>query len=256
MSDYETLGHISIATEPGDYFIPQHPVLKSNCTLSKIRVVFDGSAKAASQMSFNQCLYAGPKLQLDIVDILFRFRIHKFVFTTDVCKMYRQILVFPEYRRFQHILWRTSPLGDLKEYQLNTVTYGINSAPFLALRVVKDIADHDCAGFPEVQMGLREQTYVDDICLGADTEDEFSTLKSNLCSVLKRAGLELKKRSSNTVHVLEAVPPEDRVMESLIFDEGVCETTKVLGLQWDPVKDIFTFDSFSTTAVAASVATR
>ncbi|XP_060870209.1 uncharacterized protein LOC132944717 [Metopolophium dirhodum] len=249
MSEYETLGHMSVATEPGAYFIPHHPVFKSNCPSSKIRVVFDGSAKAASLLSLNQCLYAGPKLQLDIVDILFRFRLHQFVFTADVCKMYTQILVLPEYRRFQHILWRPSPLDELKEYQLNTVTYGINSAPFLALRVLRDIADNDCTGFLEVQLGLREQTYVDDICLGADTEDELLTLQSNLCSVLKRAGLELKKWSSNTVSVLEAVSPEDRVMESLSFDEDVCETTKVLGLQWDPAKDIFKFNGHSTTTV-------
>jgi len=249
MNEYETLGHMSIATEPGTYFIPHHPVFKPNCPSSKIRVVFDASTKSASQLSLNQCLYAGPKLQLDIVDILFRFRIHQFVFTADVCKMYRQILVLPEYRGFQHILWRSSSLDELKEYQLNTVTYGINSAPFLALRVLKDIADHECVEFPEVQNGLREQTYVDDICLGADNVNELLTLQSNLCSVLKRAGFDLKKWSSNTVSVLEAVPPEDRVMDSLTFDETVCETTKVLGLQWDPSNDIFKFDVHSTTTV-------
>lgn len=50
------------------------------------------------------------------------------------------------------------------------MTYGINSAPFLTLRVLKAIAEHDCARFSEVQVRLREQTYVDDICLGAVKE--------------------------------------------------------------------------------------
>jgi len=63
------------------------------------------------------------------------------------------------------------------------------------------------------------------------------------------AGLELNKWWSNTVSMLNSVPPENRVMKSLTFDEAVCETTKVLGLQWDLAKDIFKFNVHSTTAV-------
>lgn len=83
MSEYESLEHMSVATQPGVYFIPHHPVFKSNCPLSKIRVVFDASARSGSHLSLNQCLYPGPKLQLDIVDILVRFRVHQFALTAD-----------------------------------------------------------------------------------------------------------------------------------------------------------------------------
>jgi len=38
MSDYESLGHMSIAPSPGDYFIPHHPVFKGDVATSKIRV--------------------------------------------------------------------------------------------------------------------------------------------------------------------------------------------------------------------------
>lgn len=85
-------------------------------------------------------LFVGPKLQQDIVDILLRFRVHSVVFTADICKMYRQILVAPKYRTFQHILWRASPHDKVQEFELNTVTYGIGTAPYLALRVLKEIS--------------------------------------------------------------------------------------------------------------------
>lgn len=52
----------------------------------KIRVVFDASAKSVTGVSLNECLYAGPKLQLDIVDVLTLFRTHKYVFSTNICK--------------------------------------------------------------------------------------------------------------------------------------------------------------------------
>lgn len=108
---------------------------------SEIRVVFDASAASFTSASLNKCLFTGLKLQQDVVDILLLFRLSRYAFTTDVCKMYRQILVNPEYRPFQHIFWRDSPLAELKEYEPNTVTYGVNCAPYLATRVMKSIAD-------------------------------------------------------------------------------------------------------------------
>ncbi|CAI6360469.1 unnamed protein product [Macrosiphum euphorbiae] len=239
MLDYESLGHMTVADEVGTYYIPHHPVFNA---ARKIRVVFDASAKASSHLSLNQCLHTGPKLQLDILDILTRFRLHKFVFTADVCKMYRQILMRPEYRRFQHIFWRSSPVDELKEYQLNTVTYGVNCAPFLALRVLKDIAENECNDYPEVRDGLKYQTYVDDICMGADTEEQLSSVQSDLIAVLGRSALELKKWSSNSPRVLSGVAATDRVSEVINFDDKGGGMVKVLGLRWDPVKDIFGFD--------------
>ncbi|XP_008182023.1 uncharacterized protein LOC103309123 [Acyrthosiphon pisum] len=129
MSEYESLGHMSIAADAGTYYIPNHQVFNAD---SKKRVVFEASAKASSLLSLNQCLHTVPKLQLDILDILTRFRLHRFVFTANVCKMYWKILMRPEYRSFQHMFRCSSPLEALKEYRLNTVTYGVNCALFLA----------------------------------------------------------------------------------------------------------------------------
>jgi len=151
--------------------------------------------------------------------------------------MYRKTLVRQEYSRFQHILWRSSPFDELKEYELNTV----NCAPFLALRVLQDIADNDCDKFPEVLDGLRYQTYVDDICLGADTEALLVKIQSDLISVLGHSALELKKWSSNSSRVLSKTSATDRVPEVINFDDKEGCIVKVLGLRWDPVRDIFSF---------------
>ncbi|KAL4104118.1 hypothetical protein QTP88_019431 [Uroleucon formosanum] len=193
MSEYISLGHMSVATSPGRYFIPHHAVYRPAIDENKIRVVFDASAQSSRGPSLNNCLFTGPKLQQDIVDILTRFRVPKYVFTTDICKMYRQILILPEYRQFQHILWRPSPHDELVEYELNTVTYGVNCAPYLALRVLQTIASDDCDNFEFVRNALTRQTYVDDICDGADTMPSVLKLQSDLISVIHKAGLELKK---------------------------------------------------------------
>ncbi|XP_050528071.1 uncharacterized protein LOC126898172 [Daktulosphaira vitifoliae] len=232
---------MSIVTTPGVYFIPHYSVYAGSPATSKLRVVFDASATSGSKSSLNQCLYTGPKLQQDIVDILFRFRIYEYAFTADVCKMYRQILVLPEYRKFQHIFWRPSPLDKIEEFELNTVTYGTNCAPFLALRVLQDIAEQECTDLPQVRNALQRQTFVDDICVGASSTSELLQLQSDLQMVLGSAGLELKKWSSNSVQVLSAVLPENRAVTAVNFNDHDGGLVKVLGLQWQSYKNVFEF---------------
>jgi len=241
MAEYEALGHMSIAQKPGLYIIPHHAVWKQGNDQAKLRVVFDASACSASGRSLNDALYVGPKLQRDIVDVLLGFRLYRFAFSSDICKMYRQIQVNPEYRHYQHILWRASPVEALKEYTLNTVTYGVNSAPFLALRVLHDIADRCCTQSPSVQKALRLQTYMDDICTGAETLVEAQKLQRSLIKTLADHGFELKKWSSNSKELLKRIPKEDRASGSLSFDEEK-SMVQVLGLKWKSDKDTLSYD--------------
>ncbi|GFT99436.1 uncharacterized protein TNCV_3238941 [Trichonephila clavipes] len=95
----------------------------------------------------NRCTYlelyllgVGPKLQRDIFEILLNFRIPKIVFTADIEKMYRQILVADEDQKYQQILWRSNSNENISIYKLKTVTYGLASASFLATRCIKQIA--------------------------------------------------------------------------------------------------------------------
>lgn len=143
MSEYIALGHMFVTPSPGYYFIPHHAVYRPEDGDSKLRVVLDASTGGFHTSSLNSCLFQRPKLQQDIIDVLMRFRIHPYVFTADVCKMYRQILVNPEHRAYQYIFWKSFPHEVLVEYELNTVTYGVNCVPFLALRILQAITADD-----------------------------------------------------------------------------------------------------------------
>lgn len=44
MSEYESMGHIYVASCPGNYFIPHHGVRQIVGDFFKLRVVFDASA--------------------------------------------------------------------------------------------------------------------------------------------------------------------------------------------------------------------
>ncbi|XP_022164494.1 uncharacterized protein LOC111029685 [Myzus persicae] len=211
MSDYEELGHMSRAEGAGQYFIPHHAIQKAEGDNVKLRVVFDASAKCHSGLSLNQCLLVGPKLQQDIVDVLTGFRVHK----------------------------KDSLQVTVKEYTLNTVTYGVNCAPYLALRVLQYIADTDCEDFPDIQRALRNQTYMDDICVGAESLEAAQVLQTNLIRLLDRSGLDLKKWASNSSELLSNLKPEDCSGDPLTFDQD--NSVQVLGMRWNPKGDFFSF---------------
>ncbi|KAL6429476.1 hypothetical protein ACFW04_008260 [Cataglyphis niger] len=152
MQEYEVLGHMSpvrpaSAAGPADCFLPHHGVMRKGSPC-KIRVVFNGSSAVPSGASLNRHLKVGPNLLPALEDILLRWRVHRFVLASDIEKMYRQILVDPEDRSLQRILWRHDDQTTPRTYELNTVTYGLACAPFLAVRSLRQLADDEEARFP------------------------------------------------------------------------------------------------------------
>lgn len=119
MREYRALGHMEYVGQPGDhasgYYIPHHAVT------AKFRVVFNASARISTGVSLNDTQLVGPTIQDSLLHIIFRFRRFLIALTADVEKMFRQILVAPEHRQFQGILWRESPKRNLDVYQLTTL---------------------------------------------------------------------------------------------------------------------------------------
>ncbi|GBM61423.1 hypothetical protein AVEN_145433-1 [Araneus ventricosus] len=116
----------------------------------------------------------------DVFETISRFRRHKFAFTTDIQKMYRQILIDPDQQDLQRIVWKTGPNAEVSAYRLKTVTYGMSNAPFLAIRTLQQLAEDEKSRFPLASEVLLHDTYMDDIVSGApdletdDVEHSFS----------------------------------------------------------------------------------
>lgn len=120
----------------GKYIIPYHAVVKHVNNKIKLRVVTDASAYTSTGPYLNIILFSGPKLQGDIMDLLIYYRLHRYMFKADICKMYHQIIVSLSKHEYQHILLRNDPLSPLEEYELCTVIYGVASLPFHAIKVL------------------------------------------------------------------------------------------------------------------------
>ena len=59
----------------GVHYIPHHAVITRDKETTKLRIVFDASAKTEG-VSLNGCLNSGPCLVPNLFDVLLRFRCH------------------------------------------------------------------------------------------------------------------------------------------------------------------------------------
>lgn len=70
-------------------------------------LVFDASTVSSSGRLLKNVLCTGLKLQTDLHDVIFRYRLYKYIITADIIKMNRKILIHAEDRQFQHIFCNT-----------------------------------------------------------------------------------------------------------------------------------------------------
>ncbi|KMQ82960.1 hypothetical protein RF55_21343, partial [Lasius niger] len=191
--EYETLGHMERVEVPDtslrSVYLSHHPVFKEGSQTSNLRVVFNASCNTSNGTSLNDHLLSGPKL--DIAAVILRWRRHRFVYRADIAKMFRQILVSREDADYQRIFWRPLNSPTVLPFRLLTVTYGTAPAPFLAMRVLRQLADDDGKEFPEAVEVLRHSIYVDDVLFEADELSEARLVRDQLNKLLSRGGFHL-----------------------------------------------------------------
>lgn len=90
----------------------------------------------------------GSKLQTDLFALILRWRSYKFVYVTDIAKMFQQIQLHLFDVDYQWIFWRDNPKTELKSYRLLTVTYSTTFVPYLANRVLKQLARDEGKNYP------------------------------------------------------------------------------------------------------------
>ncbi|XP_075157748.1 uncharacterized protein LOC142231014 [Haematobia irritans] len=222
------------------FYLPHHAVIRPEHKSTKVRIVFNASRKTKSGFSLNDVLHTGPTLQSDLTSIILNWRKYQYVFCGDIQKMYRQIILHPHDRPYQRILFRGSTDGPIKDYQLKTVTFGINCAPFLAIRTLLQLASDYEGKYPRVAEILRRETYVDDILSGGFSMEEALKAQAELIEVLTQAGFPLKKIIANDPELLSHIPSQDLYdSDFLRFHES--SSTKTLGVKWNALSDSFTY---------------
>lgn len=224
------------SSPPEVWYLPHFPVIRMDKTTTKVRIVFDCSAKTDG-VSLNDAICAGPKLQKDLFDVLIRFRRNPVALACDIKEMYLQVEIEESDRPYFRLLWRD--LDSSREpdvYEFSRVVFGKNSAPMEAQFVAQENARRHRHQYPLAAETVMKSTYMDDSIDSVETVREGIQLYKELDSLWGIAGMKARKWISNSSEVVEVTPKADRATE-LKITEGQEPVVKTLGVSWNSTSD-------------------
>ena len=228
----------------GMHYIPHQAVIKEEAQSTKLRVVYDCSAKSRpEEPSLNDCLETGPPLQPHLFDILMRARTYKYLITGDICKAFHQIMIQQKDMDVQRLFWYEN-LRDktIKEYRFTRVIFGCNASPYiLGATLQRHFMKYEHE-FPEDVKSLLDNTYVDDILAGSNSIAKLEKFKENAIRIMGEAQMKLHKWKSNAKTLEKQMVDKHQSMEECptfadLTNNTQDNETKILGIAWDKDKD-------------------
>ena len=87
------------------HYLPHKPVIREDKRTTKLRMVYDASAKEKGCVSLNECLDPGPSITAKLFDVFLRFRANNIVIVGDIEKTFLQIDLNKEQRDLVRFLW-------------------------------------------------------------------------------------------------------------------------------------------------------
>ena len=234
------------------HYLPHHAVIRHSATTTKIRMVYDASAKSDGP-SLNDCLHTGPKFQQNILDLLIRFRLHLTALTADIKKAFLMIQIADKDRDILRFLWVrdvTKDQPELLELRFTRVVFGISSSPFLLNTTLRHHLQQIQAD-PAITDKLLKSLYVDDVVTGASNEAEAFQLYQESRKIFKAAGFNLRKFSTSSFKLQMQIDATDtpecnkdlqstETYSSSILSPSLStskEERKVLGVLWNVQTD-------------------
>lgn len=210
------------------HYLPHRPVIKEGST-TKIRPVFDASAREKDKPSLNQCLNKGPNIIELIPNILTRFRLNKLGVVSDIRKAFLQVSVNETDRNFLRFLW-LDPEGRERIFRHRRVVFGVSSSPFLLGATIeyhlaeslKKCVDESTPYSKQTILQLLKSFYVDNCVTSLSDDDRLQVFIEESTVLMSEAKFDLRGWE---------------------FSGQVCDTsdtlpgTAVLGLMWDKCDD-------------------
>ena len=240
------------------FYLPHRAVERPDKETTKIRPVFDASAKTTEGYSLNSEILKTPVQLPKLPGILVRFRFHRIAMISDISKMFHRIHLRQDHVKYQRFLWRDDPREPPKDYVITKVAFGVKDSPYKCIRAVEMLLDKYGRDYPLADKVLRRNLYVDDIITGAANEEEAVQLYKQCDEILKKGSFPLRKWCSNSTKVMEAIPDADRGQTGKLLlsanmmsdDDSIDEMieaaqTKTLGVQWNAEEDTVLFAGYA-----------
>ncbi|XP_068208353.1 uncharacterized protein [Palaemon carinicauda] len=128
MGIIEEIPSEDLVSQGSIHYMPHRPVDKLNSSTTRIRPVFDASAKWPTGISLNDCMLTGPSPNSDFVGVLIRFRSWPYVISADIVKDFLQTNVHSQDKNVHTFLM----LGKdgVRHMRFNRVVLATPQSPF------------------------------------------------------------------------------------------------------------------------------
>ena len=213
------------------HYIPHHAVVNPTKETTKVRVVYDASAKCKPEnKSLNECLYRGPILLQNLTGILLRFRLHRIALIADIEKAFLQIGLQENARDVTRFFWlknknRLQIENNTQIYRFCRVPFGVISSPFLLAATIDHHVKKSNNG---ISRKIIDDIYVDNVISGTNSVGEAVELYNVSKTLFCGAAMNLRDWLSNNSEVMKEIPLNDRCSR---------DNMKVLGLNWSIQND-------------------
>lgn len=223
-----------------EFYLPHRAVVRENAETTKLRVVYDASARAHDKApSLNECLHAGPPLQNKLWSVLTRNRFHPVAVAGDLRRAFLQVRIRETERDALRFHWiADKATKEVETLRFTRVVFGLAPSPFLLNGVIQQHLENLQSTYPESVNEVRKSLYVDDLISGESTKDKAKCLKREAVEIFDDAKFELHKWHSNEKELETDCDDYEPSFAKEQLDNGSTKGgCKLLGLPWDKVED-------------------
>ena len=249
------------------HYSPHHAVVRRERETTKVRIVYDGSAKRTKEeRSLNDCLDVGENYIPHIFDMLARFRWNAVGLTADIEKAFLMVGIKEQDRNMLRFLWYDDPFASkpkIAEFRFNRLVFGLRPSPSILGATITHHLTLYKQSEPELAELLEKSLYVDDLITGENDDEKAFIVYKKSKQIMSEGGFNLRKWNSNSRDLLKTnedcessqdqtkpqqntTNEDDESYAKLSTTPGNSESkshiVKVLGLNWDTSSDEFFFD--------------
>ena len=201
------------------FYMPHKPVIKENASTTKVRMVFDASARPHPLgNSVNECMHPGPPLQPLLWDILIRARMSTHLLLADLQKAFLQVGLKEKDRDAFRFLFDIN--GVEEHLRFTRVPFGVEASPFMLGATLQHHFNLQPEEYENTVESLIENTYVDNLMKTGSDITELEDFKREATTILEDAKFPVHKWESN--------------IEEL---DNESNPSKILGHKWDKRED-------------------
>ncbi len=170
------------------HYMPWRTVAKES-TSTPLRIVVD-----PSMSGLNLILAKGCNNMNRLTDVLLKARTKKFVWSSDISKLYNCLKLKPTSYAYQLFLFKNDLDTDVPPdtYVMTVAWYGVTPSANQAIFALKELARLLSEGYPLAYVILLWEIYVDDIMGGANSIEECEKQIDEVTAVLNAGGFSLK----------------------------------------------------------------